>query len=248
MKKYTLKEHLIELKQRLFKVIIFFFIAFFCCYLAREFIYNILLSPLIELSISTNKRVIYTGLTEAFFSYIKLSFYGAFFITIPMISFQIYKFISPGLKGFEKKITFFTILASPLLFYIGSFFVYYFVMPRAWDFFLSYEIKQEILPLVLEPRISEYLNLVMQLTLSFGMAFQLPIFIIILSIIGIIKPNFLRKQRRFAVVIIFTVAAIFTPPDVFSQIALAIPLLLLYELSIILCELIEKNKVKNVRH
>lgn len=242
MQKYTFKEHFIELKNRLFKMVIFFILSFSVCYFFKEYIYDFFLEPLSELNKDGQRRIIYTGLAEAFFSYIKLSIFSAFCLTIPIICYQLYAFIAPGLKPPERKIIAGVFALSPFLFYIGSFFVFYFVMPRAWDFFLSYEGGDTVLPLVMEARISEYLSFVMQLTWAFGIAFQLPIVMIILTVIGLINANTLKKKRRVSVVIIFIIAAIFTPPDVISQIALAIPLLLLYELSIILCNLVEKRR------
>lgn len=242
MQKYTLKEHLVEIKKRLLIVFAFFIAAFAFCYCYREDIFELFLTPLFELSDKGGRRIIYTGLTEAFFSYIKLSIFSAFSITIPVICYQIYSFIAPGLLLSEKRLIILILSFSPVLFYIGSFFVFYFVMPRAWEFFLSYEKDAINIPLVLEARISEYLDLVIQFTFAFGIAFQLPVVMVILGAMGLIESNFLRSKRRISIVIIFIVAAIFTPPDVISQIALAIPLLLLYELSIVLCKLVEKKR------
>ena len=143
----------------------------------------------------------------------------------------------------ERKIIAGVLSLSPILFYSGCFFMFYLVMPNAWLFFISYEKVDVGVPLVLEARISEYLSLVIQLMLAFGLSFQLPIVMIVLSSIGLISTEALKRKRRIAIVIIFVVAAILTPPDVFSQIALAIPLLLLYEFSILLCKLLEKKRV-----
>jgi sec-independent protein translocase protein TatC len=244
VQKYTFKEHFIELKKRLLIVFAFFLIAFAFCYAFRDEIYSFFLSPLVDVSERDSRKIIYTGLAEAFFSYIKLSIFSAFCITIPMICYQIYTFIAPGLLQTEKTLVKLVMYSSPLLFYVGSFFVFYFVMPRAWEFFLSYENNSAGIPLVLEARISEYLELVMQFTFAFGMAFQLPVIMVILGAMGLIHSNSLQTKRRVAIVIIFIVSAIFTPPDVISQIALAIPLLLLYEVSIILCKLVENRRLK----
>lgn len=244
MQKYTFKEHLIEFKKRLLIVFAFFLVAFACCYALRDEIYSFCLSPLVDISEGEGRKIIYTGLAEAFFSYIKLSIFTAFCITIPVICYQVYTFIAPGLLQTEKKLVILVMSSSPILFYIGGFFVFYFVMPRAWEFFLSYENNSAGIPLVLEARISEYLELVIQFTFAFGMAFQLPVIMVILGAMGLIHSSSLKSKRRIAIVIIFIVAAIFTPPDVISQIALAIPLLLLYEVSIILCKLVEKRRLK----
>lgn len=246
MKKYTFREHFLELKKRFLFIIMIFILAFGFCYYESDNIYKIILSPLIEIIGGSARKIIYTNLTEAFFSYIKLSTFSAFLLIFPICCYQIYAFISPGLHREEKKMVAGLLSLSPILFYIGSFFMFFWVMPQAWLFFISYENNDIGLPLVLEARISEYLNLVLQLTLAFGLSFQLPIIMIILSAIGLIKAESLRRKRRIAIVIIFIVAAILTPPDIFSQIALAIPLLLLYEFSILLCNLLEKRELKNV--
>ena len=150
--------------------------------------------------------------------------------------------MAPGLLVKEKKLVILILSFLPILFYIGGFFVFYFVMPRAWEFFLSYENSSINIPLVLEVRISEYLDLIIQLAFAFGLAFQLPVVMVILGSLGLVGPNSLRRKRRISIVVIFIMSAIFTPPDVISQIALAIPLILLYEISIILCKLVEKKR------
>ena len=241
MQKYTFKEHFIELKNRLMKIVLFFILFFGISYWFKENIYDFFLKPLVDLSVGVDRKIIYTGLAEAFFSYIKLSLFVASFITLPFICYQFYAFITPGLHKFEKRIVLTVLAFSPILFYCGSFFVFYVVMPRAWDFFLSYENNSMSLPLIMEARISEYLSLVMQLTVAFGAAFQLPVIMVILGVLGVVNSAMLKRRRRIAVVIIFIVAAIFTPPDVISQIALAIPLLILYEVSIMLCKLVENR-------
>lgn len=244
LQKYTFKEHFIELKNCFLKIVVFFIMFLGISYWFRENLYELFLKPLVDLSTETDRKIIYTGLAEAFFSYIKLAVFVAFSITLPFICYQIYSFISPGLQGFEKKITATMLVFSPILFYCGGFFVFYIVMPRAWEFFLSYENNNIGLPLVLEARISEYLSLVIQLMVAFGSAFQLPIIMVILSVTGIIDSDMLKRKRRISIVIVFIVAAIFTPPDVISQIALAIPLLFLYEVSIMLCKLVERKRIK----
>ncbi|RTK92337.1 MAG: twin-arginine translocase subunit TatC [Rickettsiales bacterium] len=248
MKKFSFKEHFFELKKRFIKIFISFILCFLICYYYSDYIYKIILAPLSEVIEGRDKKIIYTGLTEAFFAYIKLSIFAAILSIFPVCCYQIYAFISPGLYLPEKKLVCFTLCAAPVLFYFGCFFMYYLIIPNAWLFFTSFEKANLGIPLVLEARISEYLNLVIQLTLAFGMAFQLPIIMIILSTFGLIKAEILKKRRRIAIVIIFIAAAVFTPPDVFSQIALALPLLLLYEISILICKFLEKRDLKNVGH
>ena len=248
MEKYTFREHFRELKKRFFKLFGMFIIAFGLCYWFSDNIYRIILSPLVEITGDNSRKIIYTGLTEAFFSYIKISAFAAVILIFPFCCYQLYAFISPGLHREERKIIAGVLSLSPILFYSGCFFMFYLVMPNAWLFFISYEKVDVGVPLVLEARISEYLSLVIQLMLAFGLSFQLPIVMIVLSSIGLISTEALKRKRRIAIVVIFVVAAILTPPDVFSQIALAIPLLLLYEFSILLCKLLEKKSLKNVRY
>lgn len=242
MQKYSFKEHFLELKNRLLIISVLFFFLFALSYYFSDNIYDLLLNPLVENSKNSLRKIIYTGLAEAFFSYLKLSLFSAFLLILPIICYQFYAFIKPGLHEFEQKILKTILFFSPLLFYGAAFFVFYFVMPRAWEFFLSYENSNLTLPLVMEARISEYLDLTIQLMMVFGLAFQLPIIMIILSILGLIDAGFLKRKRRIAIVLIFIIAAIFTPPDVISQIALAIPLIFLYEISIIFCKLVENKK------
>ena len=242
MKEYSFGEHFSELKSRLVVTIIFFLIAFILSYYFKEEIFSFSLKPLADSSNNEGRKMIYTGLTEAFFSYVKLALFASFCLTLPVAYYQLYSFIAPGLHVYEKRIASMMLLISPLLFYGGSFFVFYFVMPKAWEFFLSYENHNIELPLILEGRISEYLALVIQLMMSFGLAFQMPIAMIILCIMGTISSRSLKKKRRVAIVSIFIVAAILTPPDVISQIALAIPLFLLYEISIVSCKFLETRR------
>ncbi|AFB26811.1 MULTISPECIES: twin-arginine translocase subunit TatC [spotted fever group] len=248
MKLYSFQEHLLELKIRLLRIFTAFIIIFAICYYFSDNIYSVLLKPLAKLSGDTVRNIIYTGLTEAFFTYIKLAAFTAFTIIIPIIALECYLFISPGLHRHEKKIIAFILFMSPILFWCGSIFVFYFVMPKAWNFFLSFEKRDMILPIVLEARISEYLNLVIHLIIAFGVAFQLPVVIMILNILKIVKVQTLKQKRCIAVVINFIIAGILTPPDILSQFALAIPLLLLYETSIIICNFIEKLRTLNVKY
>ncbi|MGV2433017.1 MAG UNVERIFIED_CONTAM: twin-arginine translocase subunit TatC [Rickettsiaceae bacterium] len=242
MPKYNLKEHLSELKSRLIIVLVFFLISFCACYYYSEEIFQIMLHPLLEISEIHTRKIIYTGLTEAFFTYLNLSVFAAFCLSIPIVALEIYLFVKPGLYKREARIASFMFFLSPLLFILGALFVFYFVIPKAWEFFLSFEVRDTELPLMLEARISEYIALVIKLILSFGLAFQMPIILVILAMFGIISHKSLRQKRRIAIVINFVIAGIITPPDILSQIALAIPMLLLYELSIFACKYIEEGK------
>ena len=241
--KASLLTHFNELKLRLIYVLVVFFISFFFAYLYVEEIYQFLLAPLMKQWASQDRHMIYTNLAEIFFSYLKLAYYVALFITIPFFSCQLYLFIAPGLYKAEKKAILPFIILSRLVFMLGAIFVYYLIFPLAWKFFLSFE--QHILgnlPMRLEAKVSEYLSITINMIIAFGIAFQMPIILTLLAKIDIISAKDLREKRRFAVVLIFILAAILTPPDAISQIGLAIPMLVLYELSILACDKIKKEE------
>lgn len=235
--------HFNELRTRMMWCLALFLMNFILCYFFAETIYNFLLQPLLNANNGENKKIIYTGLTEAFFTYLKLAYYGSLCLTIPIIFINIYQFLAPGLYKKEKKLVAPLMVASPVLFVLGMALVYYLIMPMAWQFFLSFENKETIIPIALEARISEYLSLIVHLMLAFGLAFQLPIILILLVKFNILTVESLRKKRRLAVVIIFAIAAIITPPDVISQIGLAIPLILLYEVSIFASRALTKEEL-----
>ncbi|MFN7038165.1 MAG: twin-arginine translocase subunit TatC [Alphaproteobacteria bacterium] len=245
--KLPLITHLTELKKRLIYSTIFLFISFIVSYFFSKEIYQILMRPLVDIIGSTHKKMIYTNLTEAFFTYLKLAFFTSFFASLPFCASQIYIFLAPGLYKNEKKALIPYLIAAPVLFALGAFFVYYFIFPLAWKFFLSFETNanEGSIPIQLEAKISEYLSLVMHLIIAFGMAFQLPVILILLVQLKFIKVSALISGRRFAIVFIFIIAAIITPPDALSQISLAIPMILLYEIAIIIGKIIEKQRVNS---
>ncbi len=236
----TLSGHLNELKKRIVYSFLALIIGFSISYLFSENIYEFLLRPLAHALEGEDRRMIYTGLAEAFLTYIKLSFFAGTILAFPFISFQVYSFIAPGLYKNEKSffLTFLTI--SPMLFIMGAAFVYYFLFPMAWSFFLSFETGGD-LPVQLEARVSEYLSLVTTMILAFGLSFQLPIILILLMKIDFLSVETLKKGRRYAVVILLIIAAVLTPPDVLSQVALFTPLYLLYEISILVGNKLKKN-------
>ena len=234
----TISEHIAELKRRLIYIIVFLLISSCIGYYFVQEIYLFITEPLSQFS-EGSRKVIYTGLAEVFFTYMKIAFFFGFLVSLPFISQQIYAFISPGLLKNERNIVKISLIFAPILFYIGAIFMFYCVIPKAWGFFISFEIKDSLVPLILEAKISEYISLVIQLIVSFGLAFELPIVILILTAIRVFNSNILINYRRYAIVLIFIFAGIVTPPDIVSQIALAIPMILLYEVSIRLCKIVE---------
>ncbi len=237
--------HLTELRQRLLKSFIFLLVSFIISYIFSEDIYQFLVKPYSDAVIENNldRRLIFTALHEAFLTYLKVAFFTSIFITSPIFITQIWKFIAPGLYNNEKKAFLPYLIATPLLFIFGGFLVYYFIMPLAIKFFLGFETVQDSnsIAIQLEAKVNEYLSLVMRLIFAFGISFQLPVVLSLLARIGVVNSKFLKERRKYVVIIIFAVAAILTPPDPITQIGLALPLLLLYELSIITVKLIEKK-------
>lgn len=235
--------------------VICFCAAFGICYYFSEEIYKFLLSPLAEIANQPERlhgpnssvTLIYTGLTETFVVYLKVAFLGAILLSSPFFVWQLYMFIAPGLYLNEKKAFFPYLISVPILFLLGCAIVYYYVFPLAWQFFVSFEYdgsKPGTLPIEFMPSVSEYLDLVVQFMFAFGIAFQLPAILTLLCHIGFLDHKVLVKKRRFSIVLIFIAAAILTPPDVLSQIGLAIPMLFLYELSILTCKYVSKRRTE----
>jgi len=244
-KKSTVSEHLIELRSRILKSMIFLIITFVICYIFSDKIYNFLVDPYAEAvkGDGNNRRLIFTALHETFLTYLKLAFFSAFFFSCPLILIQIWKFIAPGLYKDEKLALLPFLVATPILFLFGGMLVYYLIMPLAIDFFLSFETTSTngSLPIQLEAKVNEYLSLVMRLILAFGISFQLPVFLTLLAKVGFIDSEYLKTRRKYVVIIIFSMAAILTPPDPITQIGLALPLLLLYEISIFTVKFVQKK-------
>ena len=240
--------HLAELRKRLVHSFIILIIFFVGCYFFAEHLYGFLVEPFAKAvkNDGTDRRLIFTALQETFLTYLKVSFFAAFFVTCPFILMQIWKFIAPGLYKHEKIAILPYLILTPILFFLGGMLVYYLIMPLAIKFFLSFESTgvSTNLPIQLEAKVNEYLSLVMKLIFAFGISFQLPVVLSLLARVGVVDSHFLKTRRKYVVVIIFSAAALLTPPDPITQIGLAIPLLILYELSIFSVQFIEKKNFK----
>ena len=250
LSKAPLLTHLLELRRRLLYCLLVFTIAFAISYGVAEHIYHYLLQPLRHaFGDDNNRRMIYTGLHEAFFTYIKLAFATALFITLPMVLIQLWRFIAPGLYQRERKAILPLFVMTPVLFVMGAALAFYLVMPLAWTFFIGFETpgSETGMAVELEARVSEYLNLVIRLIFAFGLSFELPILLLVLARIGMVSAQGLRDYRRHTIVAAFLVAALLTPPDLISQIALGMPIVLLYELSILLIQWTNADQATRLR-
>jgi sec-independent protein translocase protein TatC len=242
-----LMAHLIELRSRLIKTLLAIGVAFVVCFAFADQIFNILLWPY-EYAAGPQKelQIIYTAPQEYLITQIKLALFGAVFIAFPVIAAQVYKFVAPGLYKNERSAFYPYLIATPVLFFTGAAFVYFLALPLAMKFFLSMEQSggAGTASIQLVARTSEYLSLIMALILAFGICFQTPVILTLLARAGFIDSAWLKAKRKYAIVVVFAVAAVLTPPDVISQFALAVPTLLLYEISIFVVRLVEKKRAE----
>ena len=245
--KMPILDHLIELRTRLFYSFAAFLVIFVGSFFFAQEIYDFFVRPLARaLEGKEGARLIFTALYEPFLAQIKVAFYTALFFGFPIISMQLWLFVAPGLYRNEKRAFLPFLIATPILFFMGGALVYYFIMPLAWDFFLQFQTTatEGSLPVEVEPKVDQYLSLVLRLIFAFGLAFELPVLLILLARVGIVSAAGLASKRRYAIVGVFIMAAILTPPDVISQIGLALPIILLYEVSIIGARIIERQRAR----
>ena len=238
-------EHLVELRTRLIRALLAFIVMFIICFFFAKNIYNLLVLPY-QHAAGPEAKLIYTAPQEFFFTQIKVAMFAAAFLSTPVIFSQLYAFVAPGLYKTEREAFRPYLWATPVFFAAGALLVFFVVMPNLLHFFIGMQQANEPgrAQIELLPRVSEYLSLVMTLIFAFGVVFQLPVVLTLLGRVGIIDSQFLKSNRRYAIVIVFVVAAVLTPPDIFSQLALSIPGVLLYEASIISVGMIEKKRAQ----
>ncbi len=247
--KMPLLDHLIELRQRMLKSVVALFVAFIVCFFFAEYLYAYLTQPLADILASRrdDPRMIFTALTEVFFTYVKVAFFAGAFISCPIFLTQLWLFVAPGLYKKERHALMPFLAATPILFFIGGALVYYVIFPLAATFLIGFEVPrgEGVLAIELEAKVGEYLSLIMKLIFAFGLCFQLPVLMTLLARVGLATSAGMAAKRKYAIVAVFVVAAVLTPPDPISQISLAVPIILLYEISIYMAKMVERKKAKD---
>jgi sec-independent protein translocase protein TatC len=232
--------HLQELRRRLVYSIIAVILGFAVCYYFSKPIFRIMMLPLLRVLPEGQQQLIYTGLPEAFFTYLKVGFWGGVILALPVIFYQLWQFIAPGLYRKERSYVIPFVIFSTLLFIVGGFFGYFVVFPFGFSFFVGF--TDEYLRAL--PAVKEYFSLAIKLLFGFGIIFELPVIMVFLGKMGIVNAPLLARTRKYAIVLVFLVSAVLTPPDVISQVLMAVPLIVLYEISIILVRIIGRKKAE----